>query len=108
MTDPGDAHGATLSSTLMKSSGLALSAELVAVRAAWVEAHKALFPGNAVLRQQVRPESTGLMCSSRKHVHSVESFLHQEALTQLQCCTVKQFYIIFGACSGSEPSTMRC
>ncbi len=31
------------------------------VCAAWVEAHKALFPGNAVLRQQVLPESIGLM-----------------------------------------------
>jgi len=31
--------------------------ERAAPRAAWVEAHKALFPGNAVLRQQVRAVS---------------------------------------------------
>ena len=43
----------------VQSLGPALSAERVAVRAAWVEAHKALFPGNAVLRQQVRSESVG-------------------------------------------------
>ena len=51
----------------MQSVGLALSAELVVLRAAWVEAHKALFPGNAVLRQQARPEGVGLMCLLRKH-----------------------------------------
>ena len=62
MTDPCEARGIIVSLIWMQSLCLALSADPMAVRAAWVEAHKALFPGNAVLRQQVCPESVGLMC----------------------------------------------